>query len=405
MNVAPRIEIADKNAYAIVVGVGAYQNSDISRLDFTRADAQAFFDLLVDPKGVGLPPDNVHLLLDERATLVNIKRAITSWLASRATDDSTVIVFFAGHGGQEADRLGRDADARVSYLLPWDAHPEDLFSTALANDDFNKLLRVIRARRTVVFLDACHSGGVARQGSRDIGVGNLPNFEQLAAGEGRVVVSAAKPNQRSWEDPGLGHGIFTYHLLEALRGKADLNDDGYVSINDAISYLQHQVPHTVRRLGKEPQDPYLVSEGSGEIMLAVDPEKIARRLKESSEAEQARQKRIKDQCVALEKFWKDGTLSDAVFLEAVTVLKNDPDTYSRLDRALADNLESLLRGGISIETYLNNRKFIRGESDVRPKPSTRSPAPDPPRLRFCTQCGTPLRPGNLFCSSCGKRLG
>lgn len=404
MSLPDRIEIADKNAHAVVVGVGAYQHPEVSPLDFTRADAQAFHDLLVDPKGVGLPPDNVHLLLDERATLVNIKRAITSWLASRATEESTVLVFFAGHGGQEADRLGRDSEARVSYLLAWDSHPEDLFSTALANDDFNKLLRVIRARRTIVFLDACHSGGVARQGARDIGVANLPSFEQLAAGEGRVVVSAAKPNQRSWEDPGLGHGIFTYHLLEALRGKADLNDDGYVSINDAISYLQHQVPHTVRRLGKEPQDPYLVSEGSGEILLAVDPAKIAQRLKENSEAEQARQKRIKDQCVALEKFWKDGTLPDTVFLEAITVLKKEPEARTRLDQALADNLESLLRGGISVETYLTNRKFIRGDTDIRPKPRPDS-GPPPPKLRFCTQCGTAIRPGNAFCSQCGKRLG
>ena len=391
------VNVSGNDAHAIVVGVGTYQHPGVSQLKFTRADAQAINDFLADPKHLGLPKENIQLLLDDKATLVNLKRAISGWLAKRTTPESTVLVFFAGHGGQEADRTGHDPDSKVSYLLPWDADPDDLFSTALANDDFNKLLRLIKARRTVVFLDACHSGGVARQGARDLGVASLPTFERLAEGEGRVVISAAKPNQRSWEDASLGHGIFTHHLLEAFRGKADLDDDGYVSIQDAVQSLQRQVPQTVRRLGKEPQDPYLVSEGSGEILIAVDPEKIARRVLELDVNERLRQEQLKERCAQVEKFWSDGRLKDAEFVEAMNLLKKPTDTFDRSEKLLADNLDALLRGGISVDTYIANRRFIRGETGPISKPE--------PPTKYCTRCGKPGSPSNRFCVHCGAPLG
>ncbi len=391
------VNVSGSDAHAIVVGIGNYQHPGVSALNFTRADAQAINDFLADPKHLGLPRENIQLLLDDRATLVNLKRAISGWLAKRTTPESTVLVFFAGHGGQEADRTGHDPDSKVSYLLPWDADPDDLFSTALANDDFNKLLRLIKARRTVVFLDACHSGGVARQGARDLGVASLPTFERLAEGEGRVVISAAKPNQRSWEDASLGHGIFTHHLLEAFRGKADHDDDGYVSIQDAVQYLQRQVPQTVRRLGKEPQDPYLVSEGSGEILIAVDPEKIAQRVRELDVNERLRQEQLKQRCAQVEKLWSDGRLKDTEFVEAMNLLKKPTEAFDRSEKLLADNLDALLRGGISVDIYIANRRFIRGETGhvVKPEPQT----------KFCTRCGKPGSPGNRFCVHCGASLG
>jgi hypothetical protein len=45
--------------------------------------------------------------------------------------------------------------------------------------------------------------------------------QKLAKGEGRVVISASKPDQLSYEDANLGHGVVTYHLIDALSGKAD----------------------------------------------------------------------------------------------------------------------------------------------------------------------------------------
>ena len=96
-----------------------------------------------------------------------------------------------------------------------------------------------------------------------------------------MVIAAAKPEQRSWEDEKLQHGIFTYHLLEALSGKADNNEDGYVSIQEVVSYLQREVPRTVKLLGKEPQDPTMICESlTRDIVLTVDTERAKAKAQE-----------------------------------------------------------------------------------------------------------------------------
>src|ERR1041385_4843930 len=98
------------SGYALITGIGTYRDPRIPRLRFTRCDAEALARLLIDPSRAAFPEKNVQTLLDEQATLRNIKSAISGWLFNRAGADSTVIVFFAGHGGQESDKTGAEKD-------------------------------------------------------------------------------------------------------------------------------------------------------------------------------------------------------------------------------------------------------------------------------------------------------
>jgi uncharacterized caspase-like protein len=63
------------------------------------------------------------------------------------------------------------------------------------------------------------------------------------AGKGRVVLAASGPNESAQERADLGHGVFTYYLLEGLRGAADANGDGEVDVNEAYAYVSEQVSH------------------------------------------------------------------------------------------------------------------------------------------------------------------
>nr|MBI3612803.1 hypothetical protein [Nitrospirota bacterium] len=38
-----------------------------------------------------------------------------------------------------------------------------------------------------------------------------------------------------------GHSVFTYYLLEGLKGLADLNDDGIIPASELYSYLDGRV--------------------------------------------------------------------------------------------------------------------------------------------------------------------
>jgi len=142
-----------ENAYALVIGISKYQDKRITELKYTHADADAFSKLMIDPKKVGLKKENVKVLLDENATLSKIKESIVNWLIKKADERSTVFIFFAGHGGVEADYLKKEKDNLAKYLLPYDTNFDSLFSTALSNGDFHNFLQMIRSKKLIIFLD------------------------------------------------------------------------------------------------------------------------------------------------------------------------------------------------------------------------------------------------------------
>lgn len=404
------------SAYALIVGIGRYQDPAIRPLEYTHADAEAFFRLLTDPRRCGIPEENIKLLLDEHATLFNIKHAISGWLYQHAAPESSVIVFFAGHGGVESDRTGSEPDGLAKYLLPWDTRLNNLFASGLSNSEFHLLLKTIKAQRLVIFMDACYSGGVAEKGGRDLGIVGNP-YKHLAEGQGRLVIAASKPNQRSWEDETIGHGIFTHHLIEALSGKADADGDGYVSIMEVYKYLERNVPLTARRLARGTQEPLLCGNIARDIILTVDTERIAAtKLRRQQEA-RARDEQMQRKRQALFALYDGGDLPADAYHESVALLEQLRDDLSDSDRKMAEYLDALIEGGISPRLYLDTREVLqrrnqpavsvsasRGEQQSPPLPSRHGDPPPSSKQKFCTRCGTELHSGNRFCVGCGRRI-
>jgi uncharacterized caspase-like protein len=259
---------AERDAYAVIVGIGRYRDSQIRQLKYACADAKALRDTLVDPSLGAFPEQNVKLLLDEEASLRNLKGAIGKWLFQQTRPESTVVIFFAGHGGLESDKEDRERDGLAKYLLPWDAERDDLFSTGLCHTEFQRLLAAVKSQSVVVFLDACYAAGVTAYGSRNIGIVEDVHA-RMAQGHGRLVIASAEPNQQSWEDDGLRHGIFTFHLLEALRGEGERDEDGCVSAVEVFRHLQRRVPDSARKLCNSNQQPVLRGEESKSIVLTL----------------------------------------------------------------------------------------------------------------------------------------
>ena len=389
--------VRSDNAFALIVGIGAYQDERIPKLKYTHADAQAFYELLTDPQRSGFQKENVRLLIDAEATHTAIRKSVNQWLYNQVTPDSTVMIFFAGHGGQEQDKCENEAGKQAYYFLPWDADPEDLASTSLSQSDFERLLRTLKAQRMVMFLDACHSTGVAKAGGRDLAIVTAPKYERLAEGEGRVVIAAAKPEQRSWEDEKLQHGIFTYHLLEALRGKADANGDGYVSIQEVAAYLQREVPRTVKLLGKEPQDPTMICESlTRDIILTVDLGVVKKREWERNEIERQRIEQMQARRLKLVELRQRNELPAKEFTEAILLNEKMPGELAAAEKALRILLASLLDEKITAPEYLESRAGL-----FHPEPP---PPPPPPKQTFCIHCGGRNAADNVFCFQCGKRL-
>lgn len=260
------------NRWAVVVGVGEYENRAIPRLRFAAKDAEAMHQFLTT-RG-GYPKDNVLLLTDttaQKPTLLNIKRALGDFLARRAGRDDMVLIYFAGHGAPEVDAAGNEADGLSKYLIPRDGDPESLYTTALPMDEIQRIFARVSAERIVMLLDTCYSGTAggrtfSRASTRASGL-NDQFLERLTRSRGRVIMTASGPNEVALELPNLGHGIFTYYVLEGLKGKADRNNDGMVTVSELYEYVEDQVDRTARREGGR-QRPLMKGEIEGTLPLA-----------------------------------------------------------------------------------------------------------------------------------------
>jgi len=268
---APAPPEPSRESWAVVIGVGRYENGGIPFLKYSVPDADSIYNVLTTIGG--FKKDNVLLLTDRterKPTLRNIKYALGTFLARSAKKDDTVIVYFAGHGAPEVDQRGIERDGLAKYLIPSDADPDDLFSTALPMDDLQTIFARIEAERVVMFLDACYSGAAggrtfASKRTRATAVDDL-FLERLTRSKGRAIFTAARPAEVSIELPELGHGIFTYYLAEGLRGAADLNRDGIVSLQELYEYVEQQVSRKSRAVGGN-QHPVLKGELEGVLPL------------------------------------------------------------------------------------------------------------------------------------------
>lgn len=260
--------------WAVVIGVGNYESPSVPRLKYTVADADAIYKTVIG--SMGFKKENVLLLTDRserKPTLKNIKWALGTFLSRAAKKDDTVLIFFAGHGAPEVDARGLERDGLAKYLIPQDADPDDLFSTALPMDDLHTIFGRIESERIVVFLDACYSGATGgrtftSKRTRASASGLDDQFlERLTRSKGRAIVTASRATEVSIELPDLGHGVFTYYLVEGLKGAADLNHDGIVTLQELYEYLEQQVTRKARSAGGN-QHPVMKGEMEGSLPLA-----------------------------------------------------------------------------------------------------------------------------------------
>ncbi len=255
-----------RNLWAVVVGINSYPN--IRPLKYAVADARAFYDLLVT--GNQVPAENVFLLLNEQATLPALRSALGTKVKNSAGADDMVIIYFAGHGATERDMMSPDGDGLEKYLLPYEADPNDLYASALPMREVAHIFHRIRSERLVFLADACYSGA---SGGRTVSVSgvraNLSDrfLERLAGGKGKVIITASSANEVSVEKDELGHGVFTYYLLQGLGGPADTDADGLVTVDEVYRYVSEKVPAAT---GQE-QHPVKKGSVEGQLVMAIVP--------------------------------------------------------------------------------------------------------------------------------------
>lgn len=236
---------ADRNisgkTYALIVGVSDY--AYIKDLTFAHLDAARFAEFLASEAGGALPSDRLTVLLNHNATAANIKRAMLA-LFTKATAMDRIIFYFSGHGSE-------------GVFCPYDIYSSNGWVNALGHSQIKDIFRQSDAGTKLCLADACFSGSIrnaqvptdgnTRQALQEepitLDTLELQNgHKELRSGESRVaVLMSSRGGETSLEVGSLGQGVFSYFLIQGMKGQADSNYDHNLTFKELFTYLYRRV--------------------------------------------------------------------------------------------------------------------------------------------------------------------
>ena len=239
------------NLWLVVVGINQYKNPKYA-LNYAGADATAFKESL-ESHGKGLfGKTNSFFLQDAGATKADIT-AVLDKIKAQAQPQDLLVFYYAGHGV-----MAGSGSKQEFFLVPYDVtqlygNDEALAQKGLSSKELQGFSKEVKAQKQLFILDACQSAG-ALEDVASRGAAEEKAIAQLARSTGTHWLTASGSEQFAGEFKQLGHGVYTYCLLEGLSGSAD-SGDGKVTVKELDAYLQNQVPEVSQKYKGNPQYP------------------------------------------------------------------------------------------------------------------------------------------------------
>ena len=240
---------APARLHVFVVGINRYKNAALN-LDYSVPDARSVAQFFRGKPNTLFESTELAELYDAQATKAGLLQGLGRLQGVRPED--VVVVYLAGHG---------EAVGEEWYFIPHDAvhpeRPEALKREGLSSRELAQAVTALPARKVVVMIDACKSGA-ALSGFR--GLEERRALAQLSRATGTHLVAATTKDQLASEVQALGHGVFTFTLLEGLKGKAALGGRD-VTARKLISFVEQALPELSLRHRAEEQYPVAISRG------------------------------------------------------------------------------------------------------------------------------------------------
>lgn len=236
--IPPRVQGFDRRtSYAVVVGIGGYREEGVPKLKYAKRDAEVVAKHLAALAGYS--PENMRVLTDERALLVDLQETFEDWLPRLATSSGTVFIYLVGNAVL-------NPESGDIILVPYEGR-QDLARRGYSLKRLQEVLARLPSRLNLVVADLSFPAERAGAGPRSI-----PWSAGKPAGKTRsVLVGSSSANGPSLAFDAGQHGLFTYHFLKAIRGQADANDNGWVDLGEVVFYLREQVPKGAAELKRE----------------------------------------------------------------------------------------------------------------------------------------------------------
>ncbi len=250
------LNLYDKS-HAVLIGINNYQNEDITDLGYAVEDAKNVARMLESK--LGFDKQNIHILLDEDATLSNIKNTLFE-IALNVDENDRLLIFYAGHGETITLRKGGE----LGYLVPVDASLDNLYASGLSMKTIKEISDITPAKHTLFMIDACY-GGVMTVGTRGLKKNEFNDDEKylkkITSEPASQIITAGGKGEKAQERAEWGSSAFTKELIAGVGdGLADADYDGYITADELGSFLSKRVYIT----SEENQTPVSGRYGSGE---------------------------------------------------------------------------------------------------------------------------------------------
>lgn len=282
--------------HILSVGIGNYRNPKIDKLHYAASDAALVAKVLDTLRGMNLhlyKEDGYNMLLvDEEATRGAILKCLDD-VRYEADPEDIVMIYMSGHG-----KFVEFTSQR--YFLPVDVEDDKYIeSTAISYSELKAKLKQLEDKecKVVVYMDACYAGEMyfTKAASDFIG-----DSEPAVIG-----FYSSTRNQPSLEKVELNHGVFTYALLNGIKGAAG-DSNGNVTITSLGDYITEQV--RIESEGR--QTPKVDNGGEDFILFKVSEKDIDVSVPAAvagAKAERESQAEDKDDVIALAESYYKGT--------------------------------------------------------------------------------------------------
>ena len=203
---------------AILVASPESFDPDLPTLKYASKDVDRLKHALT--KVGGLTPQQVYTLGDP--TIDSLKKLIKTVLydsAKKASlispEDTKLIFYYTGHS---------------------DINGLHFFDRMLTRAELHEILDSFAVKTKVIILDSCYSGALAEKGIKPAEPFTIPKAD-FDEPHGTVFMTASSGSELAFEIDEIEGSLFTHHIVKGLYGLADLNRDGFVTIDELYQFV------------------------------------------------------------------------------------------------------------------------------------------------------------------------
>jgi uncharacterized caspase-like protein len=298
------LKTGEAKLWILLVGINNYQDHGFPSLRYPALDCQGLAEAFAKATE-GFPNKEVLIHHDNSGqppTLALVRASLLRIVSQTQSTDS-ILLYFSGHGMLEPSQ-------QEPVLCMRDTRKDNLLATGLGMHELVQMLSESSANQQLLCLDTCHSGDMRLVGggrARDAvetPVNAAPQMvdilrQRASQSKGFCALLSCDQGQQSWEFPELGHGVFTYFLMQGLLGEA-ADSHGVIEADMLYKYVYRQTLQYIDKMNQQLrlinqqklkrgdnklhseyplQTPKRIVEGVGELVLGVKAKTVEKESK------------------------------------------------------------------------------------------------------------------------------